>query len=129
MKNTDKYRPSLTSAQIEHILTLAKGSPMTDVNINLIGILSPFYAKIQNKALTVAYTTTEKQSTLASIGGTSSPNLADNKEQYWQDCHQKLTELGPANCSLEEIQAANEHRYLHGLMTPDEQAAFERGEM
>tara|TARA_R110000803_G_scaffold209779_1_gene280035 strand:- start:281 stop:697 length:417 start_codon:yes stop_codon:yes gene_type:complete len=132
MKNSNKYRPVLTAEQIEHILVLAKGSPMTDTNISLIGSLSPFFAKIQNKAVTAAYSTTEKSSkfSIESLGGSATgldlaPNVGD-KEEYWERCYNQWL-ITPTEMSLNGIEAANEHRYLHGLMTPEEQTAFETG--
>ena len=129
MKNSNKYRPVLTAEQIEHILYLAKSSPMTDTNISLIGSLSPFFAKIQNKAVAAAYSTTEKSSkfSIESLGGVASNATELSKEDWWKECYNQWL-ITPTEMSLEGIEAANEHRYLHGLMTPEEQTAFETGE-
>tara|TARA_R110002167_G_scaffold366375_1_gene595551 strand:- start:13720 stop:14166 length:447 start_codon:yes stop_codon:yes gene_type:complete len=141
MKNTNtpasKYRPVLTAAQIEHILTLAKlESPISATSFSVIATLSPFLAKIQNNAVTAAYSTTEKSSkfSVSGLGGTSLAQ-PDNttydsnvsKEAYWEQCYTKYEIAGPANCTLEELDAVAEYRYLHDLMTPEEQANFEMG--
>tara|TARA_R110000803_G_scaffold207182_1_gene274960 strand:+ start:4344 stop:4775 length:432 start_codon:yes stop_codon:yes gene_type:complete len=137
MKNTNtpaaKYRPVLTAEQIEHILTLAKlESPMSSASISILGSLSPFFAKIQNKAVNAAYSTTEKSSkfSIESLGGSATgPDLAPNvgdKEEYWERCYNQWL-IDPTSLSLNGIEAANEHRYLHGIMTPEEQASFETG--
>lgn len=132
-----KYRPVLTAEQIEHILALAKTeSPISATSFSVIATLSPFYAKIQNNAVTAAYSTTEKSSKFSvdSLGGTSSTH-PDNtsydsnvsKEAYWEQCYTKYEIAGPASCTVEELQAVAEYRYLHDLMTPEEQTAFETG--
>tara|TARA_R110000824_G_scaffold302949_1_gene490744 strand:+ start:608 stop:1027 length:420 start_codon:yes stop_codon:yes gene_type:complete len=132
MKNSNKYRPVLTAEQIEHILTLAKGSPMTDTNISLIGSLSPFFAKIQNKAVNAAYTTTgnvaSSKFSIESLGGTAQPDseATESKEDFWEICYNQWL-ITPLEMSLAGIEAANEYRYLHDLMTPEEQTAFETG--
>ena len=140
MKNTNtpasKYRPVLTAAQIEHILTLAKlESPISATSFSVIATLSPFYAKIQNNAVTAAYNTAPAASSkfsVSGLGGTS-PAQPDNtsataKEDYWEECYNKLQANSANGCTLQELEAAQEHRYLHGLMTPEEQANFEMGE-
>tara|TARA_R110002153_G_scaffold69313_1_gene183377 strand:- start:811 stop:1251 length:441 start_codon:yes stop_codon:yes gene_type:complete len=145
MKNTNtpasKYRPVLTAAQIEHILTLAKlESPISATSFSVIATLSPFYAKIQNNAVTAAYSTAPAASSkfsVSGLGGTS-PAQPDNttstaasgataKEDYWEECYNQWL-ITPTEMSLAGIEAAQEHRYLHGLMTPEEQASFEMGE-
>ena len=125
-----KYRPVLTALQITHILELAKlESPLSDLSISVISTLSPFEAKIKNAGISPAYTPKPvKQSTLESLGGLSSTSIeqANNmsKEEYWAQCYAKYV-LSPITCSLEEIQAATEHKYLNDLLNPKELAAFE----
>ena len=134
MKNSNKYRPVLTAEQIEHILTLAKlESPISATSFSVIATLSPFYAKIQNNAVTAAYSTTEKSSkfSVAGLGGPAQPDNTSataKKETYWEACYNQWL-ITPTEMSLAGIEAANEHRYLHGLMTPEEQVAFESGDM
>lgn len=140
-----KYRPVLTAAQIVHILALAKlESPLSDLSISVISTLAPFQAKIENSGILPAYTAVPpKPSTLESLGGSmlgrsingmdASLVLLDeiglrktdkSKEEYWARCYAKYC-LEPTICSLEEIQAATEHKYLNDLMSPEEVAAFE----
>ena len=134
MKNTNtpasKYRPVLTAAQIEHILTLAKlESPISATSFSVIATLSPFYAKIQNNAVTAAYSTAPAASSKFSVSGTSDVVTASStaKEDYWEECYNKLQANSANGCTLQELEAAQEHRYLHDLMTPEEQVAFETG--
>lgn len=47
----------------------------------------------------------------------------DSKEDYWYSCYLLYSE-DPASCSLSQIQAAQEHRFIADLMTPEEEAAY-----
>ncbi len=121
-----KYRPVLTAQQILHIITLAKEeSPLSSLSIEVIGKLAPFQAKIENAGIVPAYTLAEpRASLLESIGGEiASTNKP--KEVYWEECYDKFFKHGAAKCSLDEIAAAQEHRYINELMSPEELAVFE----
>lgn len=123
-KSKGKYRPSLPAHLIAHIVDLAKKEiPMSTESIELIGILAPFMAKVENLAMAPAYTTTPKLSMFESIGGEVA-DASEPKEEYWYRCYLKLI-AKPNQCSLKEIEAANEHRYLNGLMDALEMASFE----
>jgi len=132
-----KYRPVLTAAQITHILNLAKLEfPLTDQSISVIATLSPFVAKIENAGINPAYEIKPaKPSTLESLGGvgteekeaianTFNNTTGKTKEEYWQACYYKY-QSDAISCTLDEIRAAQEHKYLNDLMTPEEQLAFE----
>lgn len=120
-----KYRPVLPAHLIEHILALAKSeNPISASSIEVVGILAPFQAKIQNDSLTPAYTTEPKQSLEEKLG-MSTPHY-DDKVDYWAACYNKYVAT-PAECSLAEIQAAQEHMYLNNLMSDEEVAVFEAG--
>lgn len=47
-----------------------------------------------------------------------------DKVAYWYECYAKYLQ-NPVSCTLDEIDAANEHKYLNDLMTPLELKAFE----
>jgi len=129
-----KYRPSLSACLINHILHLAKSEiPISQESIELIGILAPFQAKIKNLGITEAYITTPKKSIEEKLGlyNTIATNLSDerynncsSKEELWKQAYIKR-EKDRASCSLEELIWAEEHRYLHSLMSPEEEANFE----
>lgn len=123
--NTKKYRPSLTACMVDHILHLAKSeSPISSESISLIGVLAPFQAKIQNDAITEAYTTAPPKKSVEESLGMVTPTKHLSKEDYWEECHVKYT-ANPTECSLQEIEAAREHAYLHDLMTIEEKELFE----
>ena len=124
-----KYRPVLPAKLIKHALKLAKlEQPISQESIELIGILAPFEAKIAAQAITPAYTTSSQESLLSSLGGEEETQRAQSlsKEAYWAACYDKYTKHRE-ECSLEEIQAAREHMYLHDLMSAEELEAFEQG--
>jgi hypothetical protein len=139
-----KYRPVLTANMIEYILKLAKTeSPISNDSIDIISVLAPFQAKIQNSGIIAAYTEVERLSLEESLGFPVSRNLPSlgptredaiscpenlkagmSKEEYWAWCYARY-KISPEVCSLDEIQSAQEHRYLNDLMSPEEIAAFE----
>jgi len=129
-----KYRPSLTATQIEHLINLCKlEQPISDTSIEILGILAPFQAKIQNGALTPAYKTTPKSSILESLGAAAPMHdkyvfqnvVYSSKEEYWKACY-NVYAINPTSLTVVEIQAAKEHMYLTGLMSPEEMVEFER---
>jgi len=129
-----KYRPSLTAAQIAHILRLSKlhlsdyeGVDRQDIDISksVIKTLAPFLAKIQNYAIEPAFTTSPKLTTLELLGEVDSTRLASvDKIARNQFCY-NLYLQDPNSCDLSQIAAAKEHMYVNDLMTPEEEAAYE----
>lgn len=127
-KSKKKYRPVLSAGAISHILALAKSeSPITSASLEVISILAPFMAKIENDAISAAYEATPKQSLeeKLGIGVPVTHPIVLAKEAYWEVCYSKY-KTNPTSCSLQEIQAAREHMYLHDLMSPQEIAEFEK---
>lgn len=125
---TAKYRPVLTEQQITHILELTK-KDLSPISMSIISVLSPFQAKIANKAIIPAYTTGDasRPSLLESLGGTSSEELTAshaNKEDYWKACYDKYV-ANPASCSLQEIEGYKMYSYINSLMTEKEEQEFE----
>jgi len=131
---TKKYRPVLTAGLVDHIMFLAKSeSPISQESIELISILAPFQAKIKNAGVAEAYSTTAKPSLEEQLGMPSAtvPTVFQlgattylSKEEYWAACYH-IYLRSPSLLSLEEIQAAREHMYLHDLMSDDEMRLFE----
>jgi len=123
-----KYRPSLSPLLIEKILELAKKElPLSAESIQLISILAPFQAKIQNDGLIPAYSSAPKLTVEESIGMVESAHSRpyQSKEEFWLSCYNLYIEH-PEKCTLIEIQAAREHMYLHELMTDTEMKEFEQ---
>jgi hypothetical protein len=125
-----KYRPSLTAEQVNHILALAKTeSPISELSFSLISTLAPFQAKIQNAGIQASHVMANKPSVTSMEGLGAAPTSSVNpndmtKEEYWEVCY-AMYKTNPANCNLTEIEAAQEHRYLNDLMTPEEEADHE----
>lgn len=138
MATNTKYRPVVTPEEITLIHELLKAKYLAHLETNyadideslLLGAIRKFAtlrAKVDNNAIAPAYTTTEKPNLLESLGGTPAASAAPaalTKEQYWEVCYQKYS-ADSLSCSIGEIEAAQEHRYLNDLMTPDEVARYE----
>lgn len=132
MSKVIKYRPVLTAEQIEHILNLARLDLIhshqigadTSTSTSIIATLAPFQAKIENAGLVPAYTTAPRTTLLEQLGEKESVDNS-TREAYWHQCYLKYCST-PNFCSIAEIQAAREHRYLNDLMAPEEMEAFEK---
>lgn len=132
-----KYRPVLTAIQIAKILELAKTeTPISIESKSLIGSLSPFLAKIEAYSVQEAYTST--RAAPANIPKAhhkedylgvdmSDITMYATREGFWEHCYLKFVET-PTLCTLDEIEGAQEHRYLNDLMTPEEIHHFENYE-
>jgi hypothetical protein len=119
-----KYRPSLPAKAIQHILALAKAEdPMSVESMQVIAILAPFEAKIANNCITPAYQTKGKPSVEESLGMIENTETR-SKEAIYADSYYKWKE-DPTNCSLLEIEQAQEHRYLNDMMDPTEERVYE----
>jgi len=131
MTKKAKYRPVLTAEQIVHIMSLCKSElPISDASISVIGSLGLFYAKIENRGIQAAYEAVEPKppvNNLEALGEAPKDPIEEhgNKELYWRVCYTKY-KLRPTSCSLDEIEAAQEHMYLNDLMSPEEITAFEK---
>jgi len=119
-----KYRPVLTAAQIQHIILLCKND-LSTLSIELIGVLAPFAAKIANAAIAPAYTTTAKPSIISELGFSTEPIIKDSDEII-AEWYAKQQVEGNANLSLTQLEAIQDWRYRNDMMTPEEEATYER---
>lgn len=129
-----KYRPVLTEQAINHILTLAKKeTPLSLASIEIISILVPFQAKIENDSIFAAYDTSlPKESIEESIGLIDSISITysvkgvsyPTKEEAWDAAYNIYT-MAPDTLTLKEMHMAKEHMYLNNLMTEAEILIFE----
>jgi len=144
-KKVTKYRISLPPDIISHLISLAKKDSST-LSIEALKILIPVQAKIDADILKPSYITNPKPDLFEQLGFESfespdifipkpfydytpnrspiDPNAFATKEDYWEACYKKYKLYLP-NCSIREIEAAKEHMYLNGLMTPEEIKEFE----
>lgn len=139
IKSRTKYRPVLTAVQIEHILALARADYVAeycndkDISFSIISSLSPFKAKIDAVAIQPAYTptSTKVDTTLKALGESALtpppeiPATFATKELYWEYCYLKWC-TNPADCTMAELLASDEHRYLNSLMSALEVARHEQ---
>ena len=122
----------------------ARGLPLHVENalLSVLQKLSVLEAKIANHAIKPAYTTAPPAPPTPSIEESlgmeveyttlktpittlvPSPEGYGSKEEYWEACYQKFL-IDPTSMSLAEIAAAQEWRYLEGIMSTEEAEAFE----
>lgn len=130
----DIAKPPYDPTQLDTPANSSKAfSPeMKLIHHGLIGKINTLRTKIANKALNPAYTVRKyvepaiailedlgvDESELATLDGT------ETKEQYWKRCYLKYVE-DEYSCTVPEIEAALEHKYLNDLMSPEEEANFE----
>ncbi len=134
-KQVTKYRPTMSAHLIQHAVNLAKlEQPMSLESVELIGILAPFLAKIENGAKVGIYSMQPKVSIEQQIGLELPTNEGEYsfqgkvylvKEEYWAACYNQYT-VEPRSLSLNHILAAKEHMYLNDLMSPEEMEEFEQ---
>lgn len=130
---TPKYRPYLTADNIRHILSLCKAdSPLSHQSRELIKILAPYMAKIENDALTPAHTLSPKPSLLESLGSsdtssqdTTGSDMTLSPEQQREAAYHKWNIQGKDACTLRELELAYEYRVHHDLLTDSELAQEE----
>lgn len=124
-----KYRPYLTASDIAHILQLCKSeSPLSTESKNLIKILSPYMAKIENDALEASYTPTGRTSLIESLGGTTPTedtpsDFTLSPAQQREQAYNKWNSQGEQACTLRELELAYEYRVHHDLLTDSEAKA------
>lgn len=129
MARQAKYRPSLTLESLRKIRSLAiNEEPMSVESATIIGVIAPFLAKAENGAMAPAFVTKPVQSLEDKLGLALSTNhdTQVSKEEYWKQCWMKLEDKGKDALTLEELEAADEHRYLNDLMDEVEEAEFEK---
>ena len=133
--NIKKYRPSLPAHIIEHIVRLAKKDLSLQIlpldhnsDKELISILAPFQAKIENYGIAPSYTTSPKESVEESLGMIAPP-LGQDKIAYNLNCYTKyklaLATDRLQSISLVMLDAAKEHMYVNDLMSPEEEKSYE----
>ena len=112
--------------------THAFSPEMQIVHHGLVGKINTLRTKIANDALNPAYSTTKHSdpelAVLESLGAPEAEVAmlagTETKEVYWKRCYLKYSNA-PVSCTIPEIEAAEEYRYLHDLMTPIEVKVFE----
>lgn len=102
------------------------------IHHGLIGKINTLRTKIANKALNPAYVVRKYvEPAIAILEDLGAPeteiaSLSGEvpKEVYWKTCYEKYTK-NQYSCTVPEIEAALEHKYLNDLMNPEETIAFE----
>jgi hypothetical protein len=123
-----KYRPSLTSSQIAHILRLCKAD-MSPESVLCISALALFEHKIQNARATPAYIGDSPKS-LADKLGLSLGDSGDSSNLYTKD-KQLPYELynrwlaNDSTLTISQLEIVKQYRWENGLMQPADAKAYE----
>ena len=131
-----KFRPVLSPSQIHTILRICKERvPMSEEVMEVIAVLSPFYAKVQNEGIKAAYEIGEGRGRFESIEkklGMSvgvGINPLNPTEKNW-DLIRKLAYdkyvSNPTDCTILEIEYSNQYMYDNGLMSESEEREYEK---
>lgn len=112
-----KYRLSLTANQIAYLAELVHADTRfetTGTREDLAAYLNIFLAKLQYGKVNVAYVATPRKSIEQKLGLTSRSEIYEK----WK---------AGAECSEWELGQVAAYRYTNDLMTPEEEAEYERG--
>ena len=134
-----KFRPVLSASQIHTILRICKERvPMSEEVMEVIAVLSPFYAKVQNEGIKAAYEIGEGRGRFESIEkklGMSvgvGINPLNQSEKNW-DLIRKLAYdkyiSNPTDCTTLEIEYSNQYMYDNGLMSETEEREYEKNSL
>lgn len=114
-----KFRPSLTAAEVTHVITLCKRDG-SQLSLSVARQLSIFQAKIDNGL--VQHSHTVKPTLAEEVGFVQSNEPAEMtpEEAYtnWR--------INPAALTLKQLQLAADYRYENDLMTEDEESRYEK---
>lgn len=118
----------------DHPLDTARSFPpaIDVVHHQLMAKISTLVSKIANNALQPAYTIlkhSDPKIAMMETLGAHADEVAkldgtETKEQYWERCYLKYLE-DPMSCTVSEVEAFQEYRYLHDLMSSEEAKEFE----
>ena len=131
-----KFRPVLSPSQIHTILRICKERvPMSEEVMEVIAVLSPFYAKVQNEGIKAAYEIEEGKGRFESIEKKLGMrvgvgiNPLNQSEKNW-DLIRKLAYdkyiSNPTDCTILEIEYSNQYMYDNGLMSESEEREYEK---
>lgn len=135
---TKRYRPSLSLDSLKHILYLSaldqanKSEIDRKANRTLQQALTPFIAKIEVGAMGPAYNVNNDYGKSIENKLGLDQNSAHIISQihsdkiYWKQCYDKL--MAGKDLTEAELAAADEHRYLEGMMDSKEEKEHERNE-
>ncbi len=143
-----RYRPAFSKEEVEVLHTILMDKYLSETNPafvsevfsseetliynQLIGKINTLRSKIANDAINPAYIVSKHSdpaiATLESLGAPEEQIATlsgiETKEAYWERCYYKYRS-DPSSCTIPELDAALEYRYLHDLMSGDEAIAFE----
>ena len=134
-----KFRPVLSPSQIHTILRICKERiPMSDEVMEVIAVLSPFYAKVQNEGIKAAYEigvgeSKRFESIEKKLGMNVGMGIEINPTEKNWDLIRKLAYdkyiSNPTDCTILEIEYSNQYMYDNGLMSETEEREYEKNSL
>lgn len=118
---TKSYRPYFTLPELQEIIACLKSHP-TPSRLSLVRKLGFFIAKIEHEAVSPQYIPTPRPTLAQRLElEESSP---ETQEVIAEAAYQKHLS-SPSSCTPKEIAASMEYMYVHGLMNPKQELAYE----
>lgn len=115
-----KFRPSLTSSQIQYLIGILQSSAQSQDRDNILGQLHKFHLKATHGIVSPSHISTPRPSLSDSLGFTDSVQSSDDILALVEIWRTNPTILSPA-----QLTRVNHHRYINDMMTVEEEANYE----
>jgi hypothetical protein len=123
MTGEQKFRPYFTAAELLEIIAALKSAP-NPRRLTLCQYLESFLLKINHGIISPAHTLEPSLETKLGFPDPSTP-IPISHSLTGEAAHQKWL-VSPVSATPKEIAEAMNWRYLNDLMSPDEEAEYER---
>lgn len=123
-ETTQKFRPAFTKQEILYLIDLCskdKRDTTTELAFTLAARLRIFALKADLGIISPAFTSTERQTLSEKLGLSNSESPADRRAAAYAKWKEN-----PGFCTQSEVSLAFTYRYENGLMTPEQEAAYEK---
>lgn len=115
-----KFRPSLSSAQIQYLLTVLQTSKPCNEREDIVKQLHKFHLKAVHGIVSPSHVSTSRAS-LTTMLGFEEPEHGAEAIDWLLDIHAKT----PNILSKAQLTRVQHHRYVNDMMTPEEEATYE----
>lgn len=123
MTGEQKFRPYFTAAELQEIITCLKSHP-TPRRLTICQYLEGFVLKINHGIITPAHVNNPSLEQKLGMVDSSTP-IPISHNLTGEAAYQKWL-VSPTSATPKEIAEAMDWRYLNDLMSPDEEAEYER---
>lgn len=124
MASHHKFRPAFSKQEILYLIDLC-GRDNRDTTIELASTIAArlriFALKADLGVISPAFTSTGKQSLSEKLGLEEGDSLTDRRRKAHQ-----FYRAHPGLCTPDQIEQAKTYMYENGLMTPEQEAEYEK---